>query len=54
MATNRNMEVPSEHEEELLYFEGDRALKDAAQRVMESPSPEIFKTCLGKVLCNLL
>ena len=25
-------EVPAEHKEELLYFEGDRALKQAAQR----------------------
>jgi len=47
-------EVPSEHEEELLPSEGDGALEQAAQEVVESPSLEIFKTCLDKVLCCLL
>jgi len=41
-------EVPSEHEEELLHPEGDRALEQ------ESPSLEIFKTHMDKVLCSLL
>jgi len=31
----------------------DAALEQAAQEVAESPSLEIFKTCLDKVLCNL-
>ena len=49
-------EVPSEHEEELLHFEGDGALEQAAQGgpSVESPSLEIFKTRLDKVLCSLL
>ena len=48
-------EVPAEHEEELLPSEGDGALEQAAQReVVESPSLEIFKTHLDKVLCSLL
>ena len=41
-------EVPSEHEEELLYSEGDGALEQAAREVVESPL-EIFKTCLAAV-----
>ena len=45
---------PSEHEEELLPSEGDGALEQAAQGGVESPSPEIFKTRLDKVLCSLL
>ena len=32
MGTNWAQEVPSEHEEELLYSEGDRAVEQAAQR----------------------
>ena len=46
-------EVPAEHKE-LLPSEGDGALAQAAQRVMDSPSLEIFKTRLDKVLCSLL
>jgi len=53
-AQTEAQEVPSEHEEKLLYFEGDRALAQAAQRVVECPSLETFKTCLAKVLCSLL
>ena len=30
--SGRALEVPSEHKEELLYFEDDRALEQAAQR----------------------
>ena len=30
-AQTEELEVPSEHEEELLHFEGDRALEQAAQ-----------------------
>ena len=49
-------EVPAEHEEELLPSEGDGALEQAAHvvEVVESPSLEIFKTRLVKVLCSLL
>jgi len=47
-------EVPAEHEEELLYFGGDGALEQAAQEAVDSPSLEIFKTRLDKVLCSLL
>ena len=46
--------VPAEHEEELLPSEGDGALAQAAREVVESPSLEIFKTHLNKVLCSLL
>ena len=31
-AQTEELEVPAEHEEELLYFEGDRELEQAAQR----------------------
>ena len=31
-AQTEAQEVPSEHEEELLYFEGDRALEPVVQR----------------------
>jgi len=47
-------EVPSENEEELLPSEGDGALEQAAREVVESPSLEIFKTRLDKVLYSLL
>ena len=48
-------EVPSAHEEELLPSEGDGALEQAAQGGCGvSPSLEIFKTRLDKVLCSLL
>ena len=47
-------DVLHEHEKKLFYSEGDRALEQAAQRVMESPSLEIFKTCLDVFLYNLL
>jgi len=43
-------EIPSEDKEELLSSEGDRALEQAAREVVESPSLEIFKTRLNKVL----
>jgi len=41
-------------EEHIIHSEGDRALEQAAQEVVESPSLEIFKTRLDKVLYNLL
>ena len=31
-ARTGKQEVPNEHEEKILYFEGDRALEQAAQR----------------------
>jgi len=46
--------VPSEHEEEFLPSEGDRALEQVAQGFVESPSLKIFKTRLDQVLCSLL
>jgi len=53
-AQTEAQEVPSEHEEEFLPSEGDGALEQAAREVVESPSLEIFKTCLDKILCSLL
>ena len=47
-------EVPAEREEELLYSEGDRALNRLPRGAVDSPSLDIFKTCLDKVLCSLL
>ena len=47
-------EVPAEHEEELLPSEGDGALDRLPREAVESPSLEIFKTHLDKVLCSLL
>ena len=47
-------EDPSEHEEELLHSEGDGALEQVPREVVESPSLEIFRTHLDKVLCSLL
>jgi len=47
-------EVPSEHEEELLPSEGDRALAQAAQGDCGVYSLEVFKIHLDEVLCNLL
>ena len=46
-AQTEAQEVPAEHEEELLYSEGDGALEQAAQG-------GCGKTHLDKVLCNLL
>ena len=37
--------VPYKHEEE-LYCEGDRALQQLVQGVVESPSLKLFKTLL--------
>jgi len=53
-AQTEAQEVPSEDEEELLPSEGDGALEQVAQEVVESPFLEIFKTRLDKVLCSLL
>jgi len=47
-------EVPSEHEEKLLYCDGDRALNTQPREAVDSPSLEIFKTQLDTFLCNLL
>ena len=47
-------EVLPEHEEELLPSEGDRALERFPREAVDSPSLEIFKTCLDKILCSLL
>jgi len=38
--------VPYKHEEELLYSDGDRALQQLVQGVVESPSLKLFKTHL--------
>jgi len=38
----------------ILYFEGDGALEQAATGFVESPSLEIFQTCLDELLCSLL
>jgi len=53
-AQTEAQEVPAEHEEELLPSEGDGALEQLPREVVESPSLEIFKTRLDKVLCSLL
>ena len=47
-------EVPPQYEEKLLSCEGDRAVEQAAQGGVESPSLESFKTCLDAVPCPLL
>jgi len=47
-------EFPPEHEEVILYFEGDGALEQLPRGVVESPSLETFKSCLDMFLCNLL
>ena len=39
--------------EKLLYFEGDRVLELAAQKVVESLPLEILKICLHTFLCDL-
>lgn len=54
MGTKGTQEVPYVHEEKLLYFEVGRALELAAQKVVESLSLEILKTCLHAFLCDLL
>ena len=53
-AQTEAQEVPSEHEEELLHFEGDGALEQAAQGGCGVFFLEIFKTLLDAVLCSLL
>ena len=53
-AQTGGQEVPSEHEEALLHSEGDGALEQVPKEAMDSPSLEIFKTRLDKVLCSLL
>ena len=53
-AQTEAQEVPYEHDEELLPSEGDGALEQVAREAVESPSLEIFKTHLDKVLCSLL
>lgn len=47
--------VPSDRQEKLLCFGGDRALAQALPReTVESPSLETFRTCLDAMRCNLL
>jgi len=53
-AQTEAQEDPSEHEEEFLPSEGDGALEQVPREVVESPSLEIFRTHLDKVLCSLL
>ena len=54
-AQTEAQEVPAEHEEELLHFEGDGALKQVAQEGCGvSFSGDEFKTHLDQVLCSLL
>ena len=40
--------------QKLFHGMGDRALEQAAQGVVESPSPETFKTHLEALLCDLV
>jgi len=47
-------EVLSEHQKILFYCEGDQALRRLPRVVVESPSLEIFKSCLDTVLGNWL
>lgn len=43
-------EVPPEHHETLFHHEGDKALAQVAQEVVESPSLDIFRSHLDMVL----
>ena len=47
-------EVPAEHEEEFVYFEGTEHWNRLPRGVVASPSLDIFKTCQDKVLYSLL
>jgi len=47
-------EVPSEREEDLLTLSVMEPWNRLPREAVESPSLEILKTCLDKVLCSLL
>jgi len=51
-AQTRTHNAPPEHEEKLLYFEGDKPLKQAPGEIVESPL-ERLTTCPDTFLCSL-